>query len=188
MKLIGLTGKKRCGKDTFAHYICDKYGYKQYAFAQPLKQACREIFLLNDEQVDGTQKETPIDRLNGITPRQIFQKVGTEIFRDYIGVVFPELKEFNNNFWTKRFEWWIEEQQRECSNCLIVISDVRFDNEAELIKKYGGIIIEIDRHTGLQDGHISEKGISRERINYQITNNNSITNYHGEIDKIIEML
>jgi len=36
MVLIGLVGKSKAGKDTFADYI----GWQKYSFASPLKQIC----------------------------------------------------------------------------------------------------------------------------------------------------
>ena len=55
--IIGLCGKKRVGKDTFADYLVDNYNFDKYAFANPLKEACRIMFCFNDEQLYGDQKE-----------------------------------------------------------------------------------------------------------------------------------
>ena len=69
------------------------------------------------------------------------------------------------------------------NNCKFVITDVRFQNEAEFIKKYGGILIEIDRNTGIIDEHISENNIII--CDYKINNNSTLISLYKNIDKII---
>jgi len=39
--VIGLCGRKRVGKDTVAEYLKKQFGFTQYAFADPLKEACK---------------------------------------------------------------------------------------------------------------------------------------------------
>ena len=41
---IALTGKFRSGKDEVARYLCDKYGYKRFAFGDALKRHYHELF------------------------------------------------------------------------------------------------------------------------------------------------
>ena len=91
VKLIGLSGQKRVGKDTLADYLCSNHGFTKYSFAGPLKKACQEIFMLTDEQTEGIDKETMDDRW-GVSARTIFQKVGTELFREKLSQVIPEMK------------------------------------------------------------------------------------------------
>jgi len=88
MTIIGLIGIKRSGKDTFADYIVEKYGYEKYSFAGPLKDACKIMFCLNNEQIDGNLKEV-IDPRFGISPRHMFQFMGTEVMRE----LFPKISE-----------------------------------------------------------------------------------------------
>ena len=126
--IIGLCAKKRAGKDTLAYHLIENYGYVRYAFADPLKNACREIFLLNDEQMDGSLKETFDDRW-GVSPRVLFQRIGTEMFREKLTNVFPEMETIANNLWVYRFEQWYKEQLKENPNLKVVITDCRFPNE-----------------------------------------------------------
>ena len=50
MKLIGLTGKARSGKDTVANYLFNQHGYTRIAFADPVKLAAQQVFGLTHEQ------------------------------------------------------------------------------------------------------------------------------------------
>ena len=78
--LIGLVAPKRSGKDTAANYLCSAYGFKKYNFADPLKKGVSEIFGLTYDQLNGDDKEK-IDPFWGVTPRELFQKIGTELFQ-----------------------------------------------------------------------------------------------------------
>ena len=42
--IIGITGKKRSGKDTISEYFEKKYKFTRNAFADPIKGVCREMF------------------------------------------------------------------------------------------------------------------------------------------------
>ena len=88
--IIALGGKKGSGKDTLANYLVDKYNFTRYAFGDPVKLVCKELFDLTEDQLHGSLKDT-VDKRLGITPREIFQKIGTEFGREYIHELFPNL-------------------------------------------------------------------------------------------------
>jgi ribosomal protein S16 len=176
MTLIGFCGKKRSGKDTSASILIEKYDFVKYAFADALKEACKTIFLFSEEQVNGDEKEIK-DKRWGISPRKVFQKFGTEIFRNSLDQFFPELKEFQNDFWIYRFRLWYENIKKNHPNKNVVITDVRFPNEAKVIKDLGGFIVKINRPVfkkNKEDNHISEQHIKTIRSDYEIYNNNTI--------------
>ena len=79
--LIGFMGIKGSGKDTCADLLIQNYGFMKKSFADPLKHACKELFLFTNEQVFGTQlqKETPDPRWFGCSPRVALQYVGTDL-------------------------------------------------------------------------------------------------------------
>ena len=51
--IIALNGKKGSGKDTMAKYMCEKFGFVNYGFADPIKEVGRILFDFTDEQLDG---------------------------------------------------------------------------------------------------------------------------------------
>ena len=73
----------------------------------------------------------------------------------------------------------------------IIISDVRFDNEAEFIRSLGGKIVKIERTMGSgssnegkttkHSGHITEKGISEKLIDVIVENNGTIEEFQNKI-------
>lgn len=56
--------------------------------------------VLNEEQTNGEDKEKPDSRWFNCTPRRIMQYVGTDLFRNQIENLFPELRKdiFIHNF------------------------------------------------------------------------------------------
>lgn len=146
--IIGLGYKARSGKDTVAAALVERWGFKRYAFADPLKEACREIFKLNDEQLYGSAKEK-VDEFWKDTPRRILQVVGTECLR----------KGYADDVWVRALERRIVNGPERC-----VVTDVRFPNEAEAIQEWGGIVLRVDRPgaaaSGGVAGHPSEMAMN----------------------------
>ncbi|WP_199266873.1 deoxynucleotide monophosphate kinase family protein [Pseudomonas viridiflava] len=80
-KILGLAAKARSGKDTAASFLLAHPGVAAYALADPLKRGCQALFALTDAQAwDDTVKERTLDAW-GQSPREFFQRVGTEWMR-----------------------------------------------------------------------------------------------------------
>lgn len=183
--LIGITGYKRSGKDTAGEYFIER-GYIKYAFAGPLKKACQEIFMFTDEQTEGNDKEKLDNRWN-ISARKVFQRFGTEIFRENLADFYPEMENIKENFWTYRFKIWYENQLKINKDVKIVVTDVRFDNESNIIKELGGIIIKVERKNKKNlDQHKSETSIEKIKCDYLVKNDSNIENYYKKLSKIVK--
>tara|TARA_R110000822_G_scaffold133553_2_gene271006 strand:+ start:1253 stop:1792 length:540 start_codon:yes stop_codon:yes gene_type:complete len=172
IKLIGLTGKARSGKDTTGDYLSKTYGHKAFAMAKPIKEACRVIFGWDDRHLHGDLKEV-VDPIYGVTPREAMQKLGTEYGRDMI----------NTDIWA------IRTRQEIKNNDLMVLTDLRYDNEAELILSMGGIVINVDRDSrdiisGVK-GHKSEVNINANLITETVKNNGSLVDLYKKIDGVV---
>lgn len=174
--IIGLTGKKRSGKDTAADYFVDQ-GFVEYHFADPIKRLCKDVFMWSDEWVNGDDKET-VDPRWGISPREAMQLVGTELFRKampYYSKGFA--KTTRDAIWIKRFIEEFEDYEGD-----VVIPDVRFVNEAKAIQELGGYIIKIERD-GLEstDKHSSETELDKIDADSVVLNNGTIEDLIGEM-------
>lgn len=184
--LIALIGKKGSGKDTVADYIVEKYGFYKYQFAKPLKDICKILFNFSDEQLFGDQKEIIDERWN-ITPRQAFQIIGTEIFQYKFPELLPEFqKKIDKNLWVKIAENFIVSNINYGN---IVISDLRFQHEYEMLKKFDVKIIKIDRSilNNEIDCHISENDFKFINTDYVIYNE-TLDQLYIYIDLCINML
>lgn len=170
--LIGLIGSKGAGKDTCADYLCKEHGFIKVSFADCLKRACKELFVFSDEQVYGTQKqkETPDPRWFGASPRTVLQYVGTELLRDQLDTIMPGL---GKNVFINNFKLWYAQQGPDAK---IVIADVRFQNEADVIKELGGLLLKIERPSlESTDSHASEVELKNIANYDKIINNNRET-------------
>ena len=92
--LVGLSGLKGSGKDTCADYLVKNHGFIKVAFADPLKDALKVLFMFTNDQLNGTieQKEAPDNRWFGCSTRTAMQFVGTELLRDQLDKIMPGLR------------------------------------------------------------------------------------------------
>ncbi len=166
-RLIGLTGRKLSGKDTVGRMLSFEYCAHLEAFAKPIKDALAVMFHVEPALFyDQALKEIPDTRLLGHTPRHIMQTLGTEWARVHVA---PDM-------WAQLCMRRIREF-RAASQRDVVIVDVRFDNEAEMVIIDGGEVWEINRDKVLgprDDSHASEKGVKSQLISRVIDNNGDI--------------
>ena len=163
MTIIGLCGNKRAGKDTFADHLMTLHErIQKYSFAGPLKEACRIIFCLNDEQIDGSLKET-LDERWGLSPRQMFQTFGTDLVRNQYSKLVPgtKLEEVGDAFWVYRFQVWYKQWKKENPDKILIITDIRFPDELKVVKEILGTL----GLTHLLDNRDKEE---RKRIKYEM--------------------
>ena len=175
--IIGLTGKARAGKDTVARILCKKIPHStDMSFAGPIKRGAMEMFNLSPDQLWGDRKEEPIEWLGGVTPRHILQTLGTEFGRPQI---HPDVWVMNG---MRTAEIYLQ------SVSVVVITDVRFDNEAEAIIEAGGKVYEVFRpgNSGVAH-HSSEEGISRELITAVINNSGTLDELEASVCKYIQL-
>ena len=187
MVLVGLMGIKGSGKSTAASYLVNNYGFVEKSFAECLKRACKELFLLEDEQVFGTQeqKETPDPRWYDCTPRKIMQYVGTDLLRENLDKIIPEL---GKNIFTRHIELWYTAEIAKNPNIQVVISDIRFQNEVDFVQKLGGVVIKIDRPLVLTDDtHSSEIELQLiTSYDHLINNTDTLEDLSRELDNYMK--
>lgn len=164
--LIGLAGRARVGKDTVAEFLIREHGFRRYAFAQPIKEAARAIFGLTEARAFGdVGKETLIPEW-GMSPREMFQTIGTEFGRRMIA---PDI-------WIRRAKVEVE-LARQSGAPGLVITDIRFENEA------GGMVWHIRRQPApVVRGHISENGVGcLSDVDTVIDNDGSLDGLRGRV-------
>ncbi len=177
--IIGFTGRKFNGKDTAAKQLIND-GYTPMSFAEPIKQVAKLLFGFSENQVNGNQKEE-IDARWNTSPREVLQFIGTELFREQITRLLPDI---GSEFWVKSLE------NRIPKDTDIVITDVRFPNEVDMIHRLGGKIIRVKRNIQVNDSgtHISEKHIDKLVVDYDIENNGTIEQLHEKVNDIVRNL
>lgn len=135
--IIGTVGLIGSGKGTVGEYLVNNHNFHNLSFAKTLKDAVSTIFGWPRNLLEGDTAESRLwrEQLDSywtyklgkpVTPRWILQYIGTDVMRNH----------FHSNIWIDSLEKQISENT---SN--IIITDVRFANEIQMIKRLNGIII-----------------------------------------------
>jgi hypothetical protein len=162
---------------------------KHYSFASALKEIACGLFGLTKKQCYGTEldKNSPTwlkwedmpgykgGETGRMTAREFLQFFGTDLCRK----IHPDI-------WTDRTLKSIREEE----SLMAVISDCRFPNEAQAVKKAGGKIIKLTRGSAKNkkyDSHSSETSVDAIKYDAVIDNKElSIMETNSEIVSLLE--
>ena len=163
--IIGLTGYAQSGKDTVAKILVENYGFTRIAFADKIREFLYEtnpmfdsiagepIFVKAKVDRDGWEDAKQSPHI-----RRLLQNSGV-----------AARKVFGEDFWVKQALRGISFEGN------YVITDVRFENEADAIKFSGGYIWRIKR-SGVDavNNHVSEHEMDGYPVDQIFTNNGTI--------------
>ena len=164
-----MSGYARSGKDTVAELLCLNYGYKRVSFADPMRQA---LYVLSPKIDNIVRLSEYVDDYGWDVAKQnqevrrLLQVFGTEVGRKMFGLDF-----------------WINIALKDLSgDTQVVISDVRFPNEADAIAKLGGSMWRINRknHSAV-NGHASEHAMDNYMFNHVIYNDGTLDDLSDEV-------
>lgn len=180
--LIGLTGAAGAGKTTVAQHLEAEWAFAHIAFADPIVDMIGALLSTAgiDEPycIERGLKEQPVPGL-GFSYRHMAQTLGTEWARHMLA----------EDFWLRVARMRLAAPAMAGEN--VVISDVRFENEAAFIRSLGGRIVRVDRaRTDLPAvrDHASEQGARRIMPDTELLNFGSKATLHDQIDRMIEWL
>ena len=177
--IIGLSGRKGSGKDTVAAYLMKEHGFERKAFADPLKQSVAallgvefsdiEKFKNDDDCVVDLGFQSDNECISNLTFRMFLQRYGTEAHRDIFGQDFwVDLTLPVQGFYPGR---------------AIVVTDVRFANEAARVRELGGLVVRVIRGLSDQDQHRSE--VIDFDWDYIIDNDGSFHELYGHVEDML---
>lgn len=162
--LIGITGAAGVGKDTLGSMLVSECCYTRLSFAHPIREFVAGLLGITVAEM-GPIKEVPQEILGGQTPRWAMQSLGTEWGRDMIA---PDL-------WVRTAMGRADRIRKQGRS--VVITDVRFTNEAQAIRDSGGLIVRVRRPdnelASATARHVSEHGLPRDLIDLNVVNNGS---------------
>lgn len=210
--IIAIAGLIGSGKDTAADYLCTVHGFKRMSFAHALKDAVSAIFGWDRELLEGSTRSSrewrdQVDQwwatrlgIPNLTPRWVLQQWGTDVAR----------AAFHDDIWIAS----IENKLRTITDD-VVITDCRFPNELDAVKKAGGITVRTHRgdppewhwvatslnltkdpeikkvykeSLDIKFGiHASEYSSVGLSYDYHLDNNGTITELHSQIEKILSL-
>ena len=174
-RLIGLTGKAGSGKDTVGQYLHKWADAYTLAFAFPLKEALAVMGF--PEPKDREAKDAAITGFN-FSWRELAQTLGTEWGR----ARDPDL-------WLKLAMQEVDRIRAARPHSLVVITDVRFENEAAAIRERGGQIWHITGREGQMLGgtkaHASEAGVQVAKGDKVIVNSGTLVELADLVDELM---
>lgn len=141
--IVGFVGFAGSGKDTCAEYLVRQKGFVRESFAGPVKDCLASVFGWDREMLEGLTSSSrewreTVDpwwsrELNNpvFSPRWAMQHWATDVVRNH----------FDEKTWVLSMKRRLEEHQRNGRN--VVVSDVRFPNEIQLLQSLGGKVVQV---------------------------------------------
>lgn len=189
MAIIGFCGRKESGKSELGK-ICTDYGYERLYFALPLKNLICQLLSCSEDELNALKSVESkyifkndefklISRITNIdfdiiskglknktfkNVREILQYIGTDVIRA-----------FNPN-------WHVEQLEKIIKiDVNYVIDDVRFPNEADLIRKLNGDLWYIIRpKIDNISNHSSETSLRWQDFNNLIINDGTVEDFKAK--------
>ncbi|QIG60035.1 deoxynucleoside monophosphate kinase [Dishui Lake large algae virus 1] len=181
-RVVALCGQRRSGKDTIANYLVTGYGYEHIKITAPLKTVCKTLFHFTDDQLETDIKEV-VDPRWGVSPRQVMQFVGTEVFQYKIQELLPQ---FGRNFWINSLTALVDNNPTK----RYVISDLRFTHEHVSLCRYDILTIKVASNRVQQnstDQHQSECEYKDIKEDFFMINNGTKEDLYAKIDTVFTM-
>jgi hypothetical protein len=208
IRCIGISGKARNGKDTIANYLQAKYGYTVLHFADALYQECRDLPSWTSKLSDPTKivvfsipKDDSKLFVSGIQQHVILPRpefLTDELLKNGMREKHPLLLQWwGTDVRRTHFgdSYWVDKTAAKIVNTLtpIAIPDVRFVNEALLIKDFGGLVVRVIR---TQDGvpvidpnrdpnHPSETNLDNFEFDHVFHNDGSLEDLYAQVREFI---
>ena len=175
--LVGLCGAAGSGKSTAGDILVDRHGFTSWAFAEPLRDMLAAMFepagIDHRWFTEPGLKEQPIPEL-GFTGRLLMQTLGTEWGRKLDPSLWVRL--------TSRALGLHDLPDSTPVHDRIVITDVRFPEEAEWIRRVGGHVVLVDRPQAVPvRQHESEAHYRRLEHTAVIDNSGGLEQLHAQV-------
>lgn len=198
---IGLTGKKRSGKDSFAQALVECHGFRRVAFADPLKNAVLDLDPLVRIEHDETG---PLNRMTSegffrpgdyVRLSYLVDLVDWEGAKD-VREVRRTLQRFGESIRALDLGFWVRQgistaERHRDQGRPVVITDVRYLNELAAVKVAGGVHVHVDR-PGLSndDPHPSETVLEPyyEMADFTVHNDGTLDDLARQADEVVASL
>lgn len=185
--IVLFCGYHGSGKTSCANYLSFKHEFRHYRLATALKDMVRIGFGFTDAQLDGPEKDEVCSELE-VTPRQVLQFVGTELFQFELQKLIPHV---GRDFWLHRLTKELRATRGEQN---VVISDLRFVHELDFIRRSFPneqiVVVKLIRGSiVLQNNktHPSEDEHNKLLYNYIVPNNDGITELYAKMDQLVRL-
>lgn len=211
------SGSKRVGKDEFAHVARKAFGADTIAFADSLKLILSAMYKLNIQECERNKHDPVYEKQSWRQLCEIFgcdfvrdqlscndiwiKKVEQKLDRldlDPVGRLITEL--FDVSVSDPSFDSLYNYAQTALDHSelpilpqsesplrIVVVTDVRFFGEYEMLRKRGAIMVQIRRTlaNSKQTGHVSDTYDDRMQPSIIITNDGTLDEFHTKVHATI---
>jgi len=193
MKKIAIIGKARSGKNTFANLLQMEFKNKyvdsniyQFAFANPIKRIFSSYFPEADSKYLFGPSEL---RSNIIHPKYVNDNNIPITYRDGIIAIGEMGRSLNSNFWINKLNEEFNTINFQSLHNLILITDVRRQNEFDYCKSNGYYMVNILRDSQTSN-HSTEtdQETFRQLSDLVIDNTLPISNLEFQAERLINDL
>ncbi|WP_405620253.1 hypothetical protein [Streptomyces sp. NBC_00076] len=180
---IGIIGRARVGKDTAGKWLVDERGYRRVAFADALKAAA----LKSDPVIDDGNVGYSFSAMR---LSEVVGGYGWERAKE-IGDTRRILQELGSAMRAVDPDIWIRPVLAKAiaandAGVPVVVTDVRYPNEVDSLKRAGFRLIYIERPGVPQLNHESENSLTGSDADYHIVNDGAISSLHTTLEAIWE--
>lgn len=166
--IIGIAGRARSGKDTVAGMLMSSARLYRYAFADPIREMLWAGFQIDTfSAAFDAVKDLPRPDLGGISPRRMMQTLGTEWGRHMVHA-----------------DVWVLQAARvlRLNGPGMLVTDVRFENEAEWIRAADGLVVHVRRAAAAPvEAHASEAGVAVRERDIVIDNDGTLDDLRARV-------
>jgi hypothetical protein len=171
MSNVGIIGRARVGKDTAGAWLVDNRGYRRIGFADALKDAALTLDpVIDDGNVGYAFQAMRLSELVRGYGWERAKEIGdTRRILQELGMA---IRAIDSEFWLRAALKKVTEANE--SGVPAVITDVRFPNEADRLRRAGFHLVYIERPGVPQLDHASEGALTAEDADYAFTNDGDI--------------
>lgn len=173
--LIGLGGFPEAGKDAFAEFLRDDFGFEIFGMSDALLEA----LLILDPLVaidDGLTVRDIVDRYGyakakALYPefRRLLRALGTDVGREMLG----------QDVWLRPTANKILSRLRDGIPC--VLTGIRFPNEMDWLRAAAGYAVWVDRPGKATDAHVSDVALGPEDFDLILSNDGTLQDLRGRV-------
>lgn len=180
---IGIIGRAGSGKDTAGAYFVEQHGYRRVAFADPLKEAALRLNPIvgtddSDLCVEG-------ERLSDIVSFWGWERAKEEPeVRRILQELGAAVRAVDKTVWLLAALTKVAEAND--AGVPVVITDVRYRNEAESLARAGFYLVHVERPGVPQLDHESENDLSEDDAHGVIRNSGTLDDLRGNVEKVWE--
>jgi hypothetical protein len=175
---IGIIGRARVGKDTAGEWLVNQRGYRRVALADPLKEAALKVDPL-----------IPVHDGQYWRLASLVRSLGWERIKDMYPEVRRTLQHLGAAMRDVDPEIWLraalaKAQEANEQGVPVVITDVRYRNEAASLVRAGFHLIHINRPGIPQLDHESERDLGPEDARYLVQNDGDVAHLGEQLERI----